>query len=282
MKSKRTFPPLVKDHSISGKLFELSLVNEHGLLKTKNLPQDLSKFYQSEDYISHTDSKRSLFEKAYHFIRSIALRQKLKLINGFGFETKTLLDFGCGTGDFIQTVQHDNWSVSGIEPNHHARNIAKRKVGESVFDPEQLKAFSPCSFQIISLWHVLEHLVDLDFHIKEFDRLLSATGRLIIAVPNYRSYDAQYYETYWAAYDVPRHIWHFSQESLIQLMSKKGFQLERKKPMRFDAYYVSLLSEKYKSGRMNLIKAFWIGFKSNLKANRTGEYSSIIYIFKKS
>ena len=134
---------------------------------------------------------------------------------------------------------------------------------------------------MITLWHVLEHLPKLKNHIAVFESLLKPNGRLIIAVPNYKSYDAKYYKNYWAAFDVPRHLWHFSQNAISKLMSQNGMSVLKTKPMIFDAFYVSLLSEKYKNGSMNLIKAFWIGLRSNLKAKRSGEFSSLIYIIKK-
>ena len=132
------------------------------------------------------------------------------------------------------------------------------------------------------MWHVLEHLPKLENHISVFESLLKPNGRLIVAVPNFKSYDAQYYKTFWAAFDVPRHLWHFSQTSISKLMRKKMMEVEKTNPMIFDAYYVSLLSEKYKNGFMNPFKAFWIGLRSNMKAKHNNEYSSLIYAIKKT
>ncbi|AUP79441.1 class I SAM-dependent methyltransferase [Flavivirga eckloniae] len=274
----------VKDHSVSGEKFKLIINSEYGFLETSPQPslEKLPDYYKSEDYISHTDSKRNLFEKVYHVIRKISLKKKLNLINSFSSEEKNLLDIGCGTGDFLQIAKQNNWNIFGIEPNDDARKIANKKTNNSVYKIEQLQKFDSNSFDVISLWHVLEHLPNLNEHINIFKKLLKPNGTLIIAVPNYKSYDAKYYKEFWAAYDVPRHLWHFDKTSISKLFSKVSMKLIKTKPMRYDAFYVSLLSEKYKHGKMNPIKGFWIGFISNLKAISTKESSSLIYILKNS
>lgn len=273
----------VKDHSVSGEVFDLLYNKDMEMLETFPQPslERLPNYYQSEDYISHTDAKRNLFEKAYHFVKAIALKRKLKLINSVVSDSKCLLDVGCGTGDFLQIAKQNNWIVSGIEPNEQARQIANKKTNNRVSEVDQLFKFEHQSFDVITLWHVLEHLPKLDEHISVFQRLLKPNGILIIAVPNFKSYDADYYKTFWAAYDVPRHLWHFSQTAISKLVAKENFKIVKSLPMTFDAFYVSLLSEKYKTGRMNPFKAFWIGWRSNVKAKRSGEYSSLIYMIKR-
>ncbi len=274
----------VKDHSVSGETFQLIYNEEFEMLETFPQPslEKLPNYYQSEDYISHTDAKRNLFEKAYHFVKSLALKQKLRLINNVTPNQRNLLDVGCGTGDFLQIAKKNNWKVSGIEPNEHARQIANKKTNNAVFDVEQLLKFESNSFDVITLWHVLEHLPNLKEQISVLKTLLKTNGTLIIAVPNFKSYDAHYYKEFWAAYDVPRHLWHFSKNSISKLMSKEQLKVIKTVPMKFDSYYVSLLSEKYKSGFMNPLNAFWVGWRSNNKASRSGEYSSLIYIINKS
>ena len=236
--------------------------------------------YKSEDYISHTDTKRNLLEYVYHAVRQIALKRKLKLINAFNLEDKNLLDIGCGTGDFLETALKANWIVTGIEPDDNAREIANSKINNAVFKTEHLKKLKPNSFDVITLWHVLEHLPNLEHQISVFKSLLKPNGTLVIAVPNFKSYDAQHYKNFWAAYDVPRHFWHFSKTAIEKLFEKENIKLVKTLPMVFDAYYVSLLSEKYKSGFINPFKALWIGFRSNQKAKRSKEYSSHVYILK--
>lgn len=274
----------VKDHSVSGEDFQLVHNEELDMLETIPQPSanTLSEYYKSEDYISHTDSKRNWFEKAYHFVRGMALKRKLKLINSFPALGKTILDVGCGTGDFLQTAKNNSWNVYGIEPNEKARAIANSKIKNQVFDTNTLQEFESETFDVITLWHVLEHLPNLETEIQNLNRLLKPEGRLVIAVPNFKSYDAKHYNAFWAAYDVPRHLWHFSQTSISKLFSKHNLEIEKTLPMTFDAFYVSLLSEQYKSGSKNPLTAFWVGLQSNLKAKRTGEYSSLIYVLKKS
>lgn len=283
MNNKPTYL-IVKDHSVSGEDFQLVYNKELDMLETFPQPEaeKLSDYYKSEDYISHTDTKRNLLEFVYHSVRQIALKRKLKLINSFDLESKNLLDIGCGTGDFLETALKSNWTITGIEPNEQARQIANSKTNNSVFEIEHLGHLKPNSFDVITLWHVLEHLPDLEMHTAVFKSLLKPNGTLVIAVPNFKSYDAQHYKTFWAAYDVPRHLWHFSRTAIQELFKTKNLKVVTTLPMIFDAYYVSLLSEKYKSGFMNPLKAFWIGFKSNRKAKRSKEYSSHIYILKSS
>lgn len=274
----------VKDHSVSGEMFQLIENKTYGFLETTPQPKEenLSGYYKTEDYISHTDSKRNLLEKVYHVVRSISLKRKLKLIDSFSSQEKTLLDIGCGTGDFLQVAQKNNWLVSGIEPNQEARQIANTKTNNAVYKTAQLQEFKKHSFDVISLWHVLEHLPNLENQVSVFKNLLKENGTIIIAVPNYKSYDAKHYKDFWAALDVPRHLWHFNQESIASLFAKENMKVVKTLPMKFDAYYVSLLSEKYKSGFMNPIKAFWFGFMSNAKAKSSKEYSSLIYVLKNS
>lgn len=269
----------VKDHSVSKEIFDLYHDETLDMLITHPKPslESLGKYYESEDYISHTDNKRSLFEKAYHFVKQIALKNKLDLINSFQPSKGRILDIGAGTGDFLLTAQENGWQTIGVEPSPKAKGIAIKKGISFVDDTKELESHS---FDTITMWHVLEHVPDLDAQIKELKRLLKQNGTLIIAVPNYKSFDAKHYGAFWAAYDVPIHFWHFSKKSIQLLFAKEGMKLQKVLPMKFDSFYVSLLSEKYKSGKMNFVKAFFIGLQSNWKAKRNLEYSSHIYVLK--
>lgn len=273
----------VKDYSVSNEEFDLISNPKYGYLETTPQPSldKLDDYYKSEDYISHTDSKRNLFEKAYHLVRMFSLNRKLKLINSFSLKDKNLLDVGCGTGDFLRLAKEKGWAGFGIEPNAQARYIGNQKTQDSIFDLDKLLDFDAASFDVITLWHVLEHLPNLEEQISLLKKLLKPNGTLIIAVPNYNSFDARYYNKYWAAYDVPRHLWHFNKESISKLFNGVSMEVIKTKPMYFDAFYVSLLSEKYKTGKMNYFKGFWIGLLSNLKSLGTNEASSLIYIVKK-
>ena len=271
----------VKDYSVSGEQFELLMDENLQLLKTYPQPalSDLPNYYESEDYISHTDNKRSLFEKVYHFIKRKAIRDKVSLIEYWSVEKGSVLDIGSGTGDFLAEAKQQNWKAVGMEPNEKAKALAKQK-GICIIEtyPELENHF----FDVITMWHVLEHVPDLEFQIKELKRLLKPDGVIFIAVPNFKSYDANHYGKFWAAYDVPRHLWHFSKTAMEKLFAQENLKLNKVQPMWFDSFYVSLLSEKYKSGKMNPFKAFWIGLQSNLKGRKSLEYSSHIYIFKNS
>lgn len=271
----------VKDYSVSKEIFDLYYDEKLDMLITHPQPslENLGKYYESVDYISHTDSKRSLFEKAYHFVKNIALKNKLNLINEFQPGKGRILDIGAGTGDFLSVAKENGWQTIGVEPSEKAKGIAKNKGVSFV---EQTSILENHSFDVISMWHVLEHVPNLENQIKELKRLLKPNGTLIIAVPNFKSFDAKHYGKFWAAYDVPIHFWHFSKKAIQQLFGNENMKLEKVLPMKFDSFYVSLLSEKYKTGKMNFVKAFFIGLQSNWKAKQDFEYSSHIYILKNS
>ncbi len=279
--SQDNIPEKAVDYLVSKEEFTLVKDASFGYLCTEPQPKNLSKYYESSDYISHTDSKRSLFERLFQFAKSINLKRKFKLINSFEHSNKRLLDIGCGAGDFVEIMTRNHWSVSGIEPNEGARNIASKKSKARFYEHiEQLESSS--KFDVITLWHVLEHLPNLHEQIEKISNHLDDDGTLVIAVPNHKSFDASFYKKYWAAYDVPRHLWHFDQLSFSKLMKHHSFIIETTKPMLFDAYYVSLLSEKYKNGWKNFFSAFFVASRSNMSARSTGEYSSLIYVLKKS
>lgn len=279
MDIKNTKPFLkVKDYSVSQETFELLYDEELDMLITYPQPSldKLPSYYESVDYISHTDGNKSLFEKMYQFVKSIALKNKLKLINSQSAKGR-ILDIGAGVGDFLSVCKNDGWETIGIEPSDKAKNIAKSKGVSFV---ENLSELEDHSFDIITMWHVLEHVPNLEEQISELRRLVKPNGTIIIAVPNFKSFDAKHYEQFWAAFDVPIHLWHFSKTAIQKLFAKEKLELIKVLPMKFDSFYVSLLSEKYKTGKMNFIKAFFIGLKSNLKATRNSEYSSHIYLIK--
>jgi 2-polyprenyl-3-methyl-5-hydroxy-6-metoxy-1,4-benzoquinol methylase len=268
----------VKDYSVSKETFELLHEEDLDMLITHPQPslEKLPSYYESVDYISHTDGNKSMFEKMYQFVKSIALKNKLKLINSQSSRGR-ILDIGAGVGDFLNVAKNDGWETIGIEPSDKAKAIAKSK---GVLFVESLSELESNSFDVITMWHVLEHVPDLENQIKELKRLIKPNGTVIIAVPNFKSYDAEYYGKFWAAYDVPIHLWHFSKTAIQKLFFNENLELIKVLPMKFDSFYVSLLSEKYKTGKMNFIKAFFVGLKSNHSAKQTKEYSSHIYVIK--
>ena len=266
-----------KDHSVSKEDFKLLRNEEYDLLITSPIPDNLSSYYESEEYISHTDSSEGIINKIYQSVRKYTISKKIKLINNYSNKNKSVLDIGCGTGDFIKECKNKNWEVVGIEPNSKARDIGRTKNLVILNSIDELREQK---FDVITMWHVLEHVTDLDETINKIKNMLTENGTLIIAVPNYKSFDATYYKSFWAAYDVPRHVWHFSKNSISRIFDKIKMEVINIKPMLFDSFYVSMLSEKYKRGRNNFLNAFLVGLWSNIKGVSTKEYSSHIYILK--
>ena len=267
-----------KDFSVSGEAFELYRDEGLDMLVTKPQPQNLGPYYESEDYISHTDATSTFTDRLYQLVKAKNLKNKVQIIENQCVKCKILLDLGAGTGDFLITAQNSGFRVTGIEPNAKARKLAEQK---GVHLLESLKEVSGQKFQAITLWHVLEHLPNLEEQITTLANLLEEDGVLIIAVPNFKSFDAKHYKSYWAAFDVPRHLWHFSRTSIAKLFAPHQLEVVKIKPMWFDAFYVSMLSEKYKDNKLYLISAFFVGLWSNFRAIFTKEHSSLIYILKR-
>jgi len=270
----------IKDFLVSEEEFSLVHNEEFGYLETRPQPrqEDLPNYYESTDYISHTDSNKGLLAFLYQGVKKFSLRRKVKLIDKLNSGNGTVLDIGAGTGDFLKVAKEKGWATIGVEPNQKARDFAQTKNIQLL---ESIDALAGRKFDVVTLWHVLEHLPNLKNTLQKIEQLVKEDGNLIIAVPNYNSFDANYYKEFWAAFDVPRHLWHFSRESM-QLVFSSEFKLQKTKPMIFDSYYVSLLSEKHKTGSKFSLKAILIGLRSNLSAWRTKEYSSLIYCFKKA
>lgn len=270
----------IKDFLVSGEKFSLTENEEHGFLETRPQPkaEELSKYYESDAYISHTDSKKGLLAFLYQQVKRYSINKKVGLIKKLNTATGSLLDIGAGTGDFLKAAQDKGWNIFGIEPSEKAREIASEK---NIQLKESIDEVLGEKFDVVTLWHVLEHLPNLESSIQKIESLIADGGILIIAVPNFNSRDAIHYKNFWAAYDVPRHLWHFSQSSIRSIFSSE-LKLVETKPMLFDAFYVSLLSEKYKTGKGFSLRAFWVGFRSNLAAMKSKEFSSLIYCFKKT
>ncbi len=267
-----------KDHALTQESFDLQYDAELEMLQTVPKPTEIEKYYQDEAYISHTDGNQTAYEKIYQLVKRYNQKKKASWIQRYARQNAKVLDVGAGTGSLIKYLQDQGWQAEGVEPNKKAQNIAKDK---GVDLKSTLQDVEENDFDVITLWHVLEHLPDLDKDISDISKKLRSKGVVFIAVPNFRSYDARHYGSYWAAYDVPRHLWHFSQHSIQTIFSRKGFSLLKVKPMIFDAFYIARLSEKYKKGNFQLLKALWHGLRSNFHGWRTGEYSSLLYILQK-
>ena len=244
---------------------------------------EIGKYYQSENYISHSDTQKDFISKIYHAVRNITLQKKKKLIISLTKKLEgKLLDVGAGTGAFANTMIAAGWQLTALEPDETARTVAKVKYNLNLENPSHLYGLAKDSFDAITLWHVLEHIHTLKEYLQQFHYVLKADGKLIIAVPNYTSFDATYYQEYWAGYDVPRHLYHFSPTGMEKLANQLGFNIVATKAMWFDSVYVSMLSEKYKTGSTSLIKAFFIGMISNMNAIlNSKKCSSVIYVLQK-
>lgn len=272
----------VKDDAVSGEYFQLMQCNTCGLVFTNPRPteEEAPQYYESEEYISHSNTQEGIINKMYHLVRKVNIRKKFSLVQSLT-AGGTLLDVGCGTGEFLNYAKRRGWKVAGVEPAERARNFARQRYGLSVSDPQDLCSMSAGSFNVITLWHVLEHVHSLRSYAERLSAILKKGGVLIVAVPNRRSLDARIYGDKWAAYDVPRHLYHFTRENLPALFEPFDLELATIHPMRWDAYYVSLLSEKYAGG--SFLKGILNGWRSNLWARFSGgEYSSLIYVFKKA
>ena len=286
-KSTQIQPQLsAKDYTVSGETFSIVACNNCTHLFTQNVAQqnEIGKYYASEKYISHSDTQVGSVNKLYHSIRKKTLQNKKKLIEGETQKsTGNILDIGCGTGAFLYTMKTGGWEITGLEPDETAREKAKTLYGIEPQPSNNIFNLSNNSYDAITMWHVLEHVHQLNEYIGKLKNMLTEKGKIFIAVPNYTSYDAQHYGQFWAAYDVPRHLYHFSPDSMKTLVEQHGLKIKKIKPMWFDSFYVSMLSEKYQNGKANLIKAFIIGLISNIKAlYNSDKCSSLIYIIEKS
>ena len=265
-----------KDHLVSNENYEVMFNNHFEMLVTSPVPSNLDKYYDSEEYQSHNNSSKSFLNLIYTIVKKRSFRLKKEMFKKT-LTRKNILDIGAGTGDFLLYCKDDGFAITGVEPNKKARKKAQL-TGISL--DENLNDISKKKFEIITMWHVLEHVPNLTEYLEQLKLLLSEKGQLFIAVPNFKSFDADYYKEFWAAYDVPRHLWHFSQKSIHTLFETVDMKVVKVYPMKYDSFYVSLLSEKNKSGKSSFLKAFLIGLISNMKASKSKEYSSLIYEIK--
>jgi len=271
-----------EDHTVSHEKFNIVSCESCGFKFTNPIPEasELGNYYKSEDYISHSNTKKGIISRLYHAVRRYTLKQKLALASSY-VSRGTILDYGCGTGMFLKVCEEAGWNAFGVEPDSGARVIAKGMGLRTFKDKVDLSyELQGATFDAITLWHVLEHVTDLEETLSFFRSKLNKEGVLIIAVPNYTSYDAGYYKKFWAAYDLPRHLYHFEITTISKLLSGFGFKLEKTYPMKFDSFYVSMLSEKYKTGSIRYLSAVLNGLKSNMRAKAPHNYSSVIYVFK--
>lgn len=277
----KSFRPVrtVQDYSISKAEFQLVNCTTCSFLLTNPRPteKELSKYYDSEEYISHSGTRKGLVNMLYHQFQKLNFRLKYKAFERY-VPRGTWMDYGAGNGAFLDYLKSKNISGEGYEPDGKARKIGSRK-GIKIQDSAEYKSTSK-EYASITMWHVLEHIPDLNEILQKHRTNLIPGGILTIAVPNHNSYDAQYYKNFWAAYDVPRHLWHFTEKDIRSLLNKNGFKHITTMPMVLDSFYVSMLSEKYRN--KHILRGILIGAVSNIKAiTKSSSFSSQIYVFRK-
>ena len=276
-----------KDYTVSHETFTIQECSHCKFLLTSPVPgpSELPEYYKSDTYISHSPKATTWIDRIYLTARGFTLKWKLQLIQNYltHSDSNNLLDYGCGTGEFLKSCKSAGFQVQGIEPSEKGRNQSMLATSQSIYGT--ISELPADNFQVITLWHVLEHITDLNQTLSQLNKKLTHTGTIFIAVPNHNSWDATHYQNHWGAYDVPRHLWHFSQADMQSLLAKHSLKIIDKIPMKLDAFYVSLLSEKYRNnGKLNfsgLFSAFYNGIKSNLLARKNLEYSSLIYVVRK-
>ena len=254
-----------KDFFFTQEEFTLSKCKKCDFVFTNPIPNNLGKYYETTDYLSHNTGDNGMMGKLYATLRNINLKRKYKLVSSYNSRGK-ILDIGCGTSELLNHFKNNSWLVTGIEPNTTARTFAKKKYNIENWEEDKIDILTPNSFDVISMWHVLEHVPDLNNRLSQIAKLLKNDGTIFIALPNLDSPDSIKYKEYWSAIDVPRHLYHFTQQTFEKLISKHNMKLVHAEPMKFDSYYVSLLSEKYKKNKLYLPNAFFSGLISNFKA----------------
>ncbi len=272
---------VTKDYFFTQEEFELSKCTECGFVFTNPIPENLGKYYETDQYLSHNTNSNGLLGNLYSYLRSVNIKKKYKLVTKYNTK-ESILDIGCGTGELLAYFKKNKWKTTGIEPNETARNFADNVVGIEVYNEDKLNSLDANSFDVITMWHVLEHVPDLNNRLKQINRLAKKDATIFIALPNLQSPDALKYKEYWSALDVPRHLYHFTQSTFKKLIAKHNLKLVHAEPMKFDSYYVSMLSEKYKKNSLYLISAFFNGAISNFKAKNSNNYSSMIYVVKQN
>ena len=272
----------LKDYFLTQEPFEIMVCEDCGLLYTTPKPSDekLGDYYKSDEYYSHQENKKGFIPRVYEAVKSVNLKHKIAIATQ-GKEPGRLLDIGCGVGDFLHFAEQNGWQCTGAEPSEDAASIAKKRIKAEIMLPKDLEKLPDESFDVITMWHVLEHVSDLQWQVNQLNRLLKKGGRLVIALPNFRSYDAQYYKDKWAAYDVPRHLNHFSQDSIAKIFNINSLVQKPTQKLVWDAFYISFMSEKYRQKNLPLLRGIYRGMISNLKARKSGEWSSLVYVFEK-
>ena len=276
----------LKDYFLTQESFEIVECDDCHLLYTtpRPTPDVIGNYYKSENYFSHQENKKGFVPRIYEAVKKVNIKRKFALAtDGILLENdRQMLEIGCGVGDFLHYAEQKGWHCYGAEPSDDAVKILKLKSDAKVVKPEQIESFSDASFDLICMWHVLEHVDNLKWQITQLKRLAKPHGRIVVAVPNYQSYDARFYHDKWAAYDVPRHLNHFSREFVFNQLNDSELILKSVHPLVWDSFYVSYMSEQFLNHRMPLLRGFCRGLISNGKALVSGQYSSLVYVFERA
>ena len=272
----------LKDEFLTKEDFHICECLNCGLLYTMPRPdkEHIGAYYKSEEYYSHQENTKGFIPKVYERVKKFNLKHKYRLATN-GLEVGKMLDIGCGVGDFLHTAEEHKWECIGVEPSEEARAIAQKRMKSKILSSEDLENIPDGYFDVITMWHVLEHVDNLKWQVAQLQRLVKKNGRVVIALPNYKSYDGQYYKELWAAYDVPRHLNHFNSTTLTKIFKTSGLELVKIDKLKWDAYYISYMSEQYKIHSLPLIRGAYRGWISNCKARKSGEWSSLVYVFER-
>ena len=272
----------LKDEFLTKEDFHICECLNCGLLYTMPRPEKekIGAYYKSNEYYSHQENKKGFIPKLYEKVKKTNLKYKYKLATK-GLDIGKMLDIGSGVGDFLHTAESHGWQCIGVEPSEDAKNIARQRTKANLIESAEIENLPDQMFDVITMWHVLEHVDNLRWEVEQLQRLIKPKGRIVIALPNYKSYDGQYYKEKWAAYDVPRHLNHFNRTTIVKIFNTNGLKLISTDKLKWDAYYISYMSEQYKLHQFPLLRGAIRGWLSNIKARRSGEWSSLVYLFEK-
>lgn len=275
-----------KDQFATGEEFGICQCQECTFTFTQGIPDEneIGRYYESPTYISHSDTNKGFVNRCYHIVRDIMLKRKADLVDSLVDESKTrLLDYGAGTGYFARAMQKRNWDVTAIEKSEQARKYSKENFDFEMLPVDAIDNYEDGYFDVITMWHVMEHIEGINEFWEKLYNILDDNGIAVIALPNSASYDARNYQEHWAAYDVPRHLWHFTPSTIMKFGRKHGFILERQYTMPFDGFYISMLSEQYKGSTLPTLRGVWNGLLGWLASwSKKSASSSIIYVFRKA
>jgi 2-polyprenyl-3-methyl-5-hydroxy-6-metoxy-1,4-benzoquinol methylase len=279
------FHQKIKDFTVSEETYDLYKCSDCGFIFTQDAPDaaHIGPYYKSDDYVSHSNTNKGLFFKVYHKVREIMLARKHKEIvaNSSIKAGAKILDIGAGRGYFLNHMQEHKYVCTGIEQDPDVRQAAIDQFNLNVLPPEELYKLEDKQFDVITLWHVLEHIHDYRGYLDKIKKLLKPDGLLVVALPNPSCSDQYIYKDYWSGWDVPIHLWHFTPQNAKDLMAQYQFKMIDKRKLPFDPFYLSILASKERKDSFPTITGFVNGFKAYLMSlNNIDNSTSLTYYFK--